>query len=194
MTKPALRGDSRSAPNRRRASVALRVLTGLGLATLLFGCGELNVRRDLGLVEKGPDEFSVIKKKPLQMPTNSASLPEPRPGARSLVEPDPAADARAALLGERAVTPQAPTAQGASESALVKAAGAGSADPAIRATLEDEAEDLAEGGRLLDVWFGRNKPNEQPLDAAEEARRLAEQAQAGKNPNLILLPEPEKKK
>lgn len=194
MTKPTQQGFQDASQPSPALRAALRGGAVLGLTLALVGCGEFNVRRDLGLVSKGPDEFTVIKQKPLQMPNDVAALPTPKPGARSLVEPDPAADARRALLGDQAAVPAPAAAPGASEQVLVKAAGADAADPNIRATLDEEAKDLAEDERILDAWLGRDKPNEQPLDAAAEARRLAEQAQATKNPNLIVPPEPEKKK
>jgi hypothetical protein len=49
--------------------------------------------------EEGPDEFAVLPTAPLEMPENLASLPEPTPGAPNRVDPDPEADAIAALGG-----------------------------------------------------------------------------------------------
>jgi hypothetical protein len=54
--------------------------------------------------EEGPDEFAVLPTAPLEMPENMASLPEPTPGARNRVDPDPERDAIAALGGNTART------------------------------------------------------------------------------------------
>lgn len=185
--------DRRRGPAAQTARLA-RLCGLIGAITLVGACGELNFRRDLGLVSQGPDEFKVIKQKPLQMPDSVAQLPAPKPGAPSLVEPNPEADARAALLGGSGAAPGPSGSAGAGESALVRAAGADAADPSIRATLEEEAAEADDDVRLLDRWLGRGKPSEDPLDASEEARRLAEEAQRGKNPGLVLPPPAEPKK
>jgi hypothetical protein len=54
--------------------------------------------------EEGPDEFAVLPTAPLEMPENMASLPEPTPGVRNRVDPDPERDAIAALGGNTART------------------------------------------------------------------------------------------
>lgn len=152
----------------------------VGLTILLAGCG-FNVREDLGLISKGPDEFTVVKKKPLEMPSDKASLPEPRPGAASLVDPRPSEDAQQALTGNR--TPIASSAAPSSaENALLSAANAQSADPSIRKKLEEE--DRSGEARLLDGLLGKSGPEVDPLDAEKEAERLAEKARQGKNPDL----------
>ena len=46
-----------------------------------------------------PDEFAVLPTKPLEAPEDYATLPEPTPGGRNLVDPMPQADAVAALGG-----------------------------------------------------------------------------------------------
>ena len=171
------------AGNTRRTSGGGKKAALLGsaaLVLLLAGCG-FNVREELGIQSKGPDEFSVVKKKPLQMPNSTAALPEPRPGAASLVDPTPKEDAQAALTGKRSNSAAAAT-QSKAESALLSAAKAGQADPSIRKKLEEE--DSSGEALLLDGLLGKGKTDEDQLDAAEEAKRLAEDARRGKNPNL----------
>nr|WP_229738091.1 DUF3035 domain-containing protein [Sinisalibacter lacisalsi] len=46
-----------------------------------------------------PDEFSILPTKPLEAPEDYAALPEPTPGGRNLVDPNPQGDAVAALGG-----------------------------------------------------------------------------------------------
>ncbi|MFM2355908.1 MAG: hypothetical protein RLZZ528_1644, partial [Pseudomonadota bacterium] len=48
---------------------------------------------------QGPDEFSILPTKPLQMPEDIAALPEPTPGGANITDPTPEADAVAALGG-----------------------------------------------------------------------------------------------
>jgi hypothetical protein len=60
--------------------------------------------------EEGPDEFAVLPTAPLEMPENMASLPEPTPGARNRVDPDPeATPSRRSAGTRRALVARAPT-------------------------------------------------------------------------------------
>lgn len=47
----------------------------------------------------GPDEFAILPPKALEMPESLEELPEPTPGAASLTDPTPEADAIIALGG-----------------------------------------------------------------------------------------------
>lgn len=165
---------------------AVAVAAALGLS----GCAaEFNVRKAMGLQGDGPDEFAVVKKKPLEMPPSLQLLPEPEPGAPSRVDPRPAEAAQAALTGGSTMTLSREGAPSPSESAFLAAAGADQSDPEIRKRLETDDDDT--GGYLLDGLIGRSKKDEDLLDAKEEAERLAEEARRGKNPRLERLPEPE---
>jgi Protein of unknown function (DUF3035) len=53
----------------------------------------MNIRTD------APDEFSILPTKPLEAPEDYAALPEPTPGGINLADPQPKADAIAALGG-----------------------------------------------------------------------------------------------
>lgn len=103
---------------------------------------------------RGPDEFAILPTQPLQPPPDYNSLPEPTPGARNLVDPDPHAEAYAALGG------RAPAATGvpATDSALLAHAGRHGVEPGIREQLA--AEDLQfrqrNRGRILERLFGVN--------------------------------------
>lgn len=106
--------------------------------------------------QRGPDEFSILPNAPLQAPPSFSTLPTPTPGGRNLVEPDPQADAVAAMGGR----PSALRGQGGAgaDGALLSHAGRYGTDPTIRESLA--AEDLAlrerRRGRVLERLFGAN--------------------------------------
>lgn len=161
----------------------LRAAAGLLGALLCAGCAGFNVREELGIVGQGPDEFTVVKKKPLEMPTDMSALPEPEPGAPSLVDPTPERDAQIALTGHA----QDVAASGSSsEASLLQAAGAGAADPEIRKKLKEDEESVET--RLLDSILPSSREEDRTLDPEEEAARLAEEARKSKNPGLEPLP------
>ena len=132
-----------------------------------------SIRQLVGVSKSPPDEFAVIASKPLQMPSDFASLPPPDPGARSALVADPVAEARAALLGEVAPTP-ASTRLSTSEGALLAATG--TADPTIRATIEAEQEELNSTERrylLQEVFPSMRGESADSLKPAEERERLS---------------------
>lgn len=169
---------ARQAPSHRRAGVAFwRAAVAVGLVAGLTACGSdgLDVRALAGFDERGPDEFTVVKKRPLQMPSDMSALPTPRPGAPSLVDPTPTETAASVLTGGNAsnATATAATAS-AGESSFLAAAGASQADPEIRQALEAEGADREV--RLLDGLLGSDEPDTAPLDADAEVDRLVEEA------------------
>lgn len=172
--------------NKLATPARLRILAALMSATLCAGCAGFNIREELGIVGQGPDEFAVVKKKPLEIPQDMSTLPEPQPGAPSLVDPTPGQDAEVALTGRAR---RDPASASNSESAFLDAAGAQAADPEIRAKLKEDDE--AVDTRLLDAILPSRREEERTLDAEEEAARLAEEARKGKNPNLEPLPKNE---
>jgi len=92
----------------------------------------------------GPDEFSILPPKGLELPVDLAALPEPSPGAGNLTDQHPKDDAILALGGKPGA--------GANDAALVAYAARHGLDPNIRASLA--AEDLAfrkkHPGKLLE--------------------------------------------
>ncbi len=177
-----------TAPARARMG-RLRVVGALALAAAASSCGEINLREELGLIGQGPDPFTVVSNRPLEIPEDRSNLPTPQPGAPSRVEPTPERDAQVALTGAPTPVSDAPS---ASEQALLRASGADGASDDVRSALAEEAADGDEW-RLLDDLFGDEEEEslEEALDASEEARRLSERAQETTNPNLILPPPPE---
>lgn len=97
--------------------------------------GDLNLR-NLSSVGAGPDEFSVLPGKPLQMPDRLDVLPEPTPGGVNLTDQNPLADGVAALGGRPgAIVPQGVA---ASDGALVQHAARNGINGDIRTTLAAE--------------------------------------------------------
>lgn len=109
------------------------------------------MRSDTG----GPDEFSVVPTRPLEVPTGATTLPEPTPGGSNLSDADPNAAAIAALGGRAS----AANAGGipAADAALVTYVARYGTNPAIRQELA--AEDAAfrrrkSGGGVLGLFRG----------------------------------------
>lgn len=169
-------------------------LVALLAATTLAGCGEFNVRRELGVIGKGPDEFRVVSNErlemPEQMPGSAEQLPEPKPGAQSLVEPTPVKDAQQVFKLDGVVSGDG--AASASEKSLLAAAEADAAESDIRDKLSEDESLLEENARLLDGLLGNDPDLADALDPEEEMRRLAREAQQTKNPDLVVPEAPDK--
>ncbi len=182
----------------RRALMRPVVLAALCASLFsLAACGQnLNLRRELGLVGEGPDEFTVVKRKPLVLPASSPStveeLPTPKPGAPSPLDPQPEQEAQRALAGS--TLPASSGAASAAETSLLSQAGATEADDGIRTQLAEDQEYLVKGtivdnavADVVELVSGERAEEryEDPLDPAAEARRLSEEAKSsGKNPDL----------
>ncbi|MBL4811517.1 MAG: DUF3035 domain-containing protein [Rhodobacteraceae bacterium] len=115
----------------------MRIFTAalLGLALLTAaGCSNGDDGLRSGNAQAGPDEFSILPARPLELPDGLA-LPEPTPGGSNLTDPIPNIDAILALGGR-------PSAQSgnipARDSALVAQTSRYGTDPQIRATLAEE--------------------------------------------------------
>lgn len=149
----------------------------IGFAFALAACGGgsdepnlLNVKQPRG---DGPDEFSVLPTKPLQMPEDVAALPEPTPGGGNLTDPTPEADVALALGGNTEVL-----ARRSNDGALLAYTGRHGVDPQIRPQLA--AADLEfrrdNDGRLLERIFNVNvyfrAYEEMELDQYAELERL----------------------
>lgn len=120
-------------------SVTDKLGIALVAALALAGCANqdkspalMHLRAD----RPGPDEFGILPTKPLEMPADLASLPEPTPGGSNITDPTPEADAIAALGGkpERLETGSVP----AGDSALVARATRFGTAADIRTTLASE--------------------------------------------------------
>ena len=127
------------------------VLAAAGAALLLLAaCGGDKVPQLMNIrsTTNGPDEFSILPPKALEMPEDLAALPEPTLGGSNLTDPQPLDDAIVALGGSPNKSGTIP----AADSALYAAAARKGASAGIRETLA--AEDLewrrANNGRLLE--------------------------------------------
>lgn len=155
----------------------LRLTFTIGLVLSLAACGGGDAEPNLLNIKQprseGPDEFSVLPTKPLQMPQDLASLPAPTPGGRNLVDPTPELDVAQALGGNAEVL-----ARRSNDGALLAYAGRHGVDPRIRPQLA--AADLEfrrnNDGRLLERLFNVNvyfRAYEQmELDQYAELERL----------------------
>ncbi len=127
----------------RGAKIALMTLV------VVAACSRAPNSVDKDAINQGPDEFSILPARPLEMPQNYSALPAPTPGGTNITDPDPKGDAIAALGGR----PSAASAGGvpASDSALVAAASRYGVPADIRAVVA--SEDAALLKRATDGGF-----------------------------------------
>ena len=124
----------------------------------------------------GPDEFGIVPNRPLETPSDFASLPPPTPGGGNLADPDPVGDIAEALGGTRAATRSSGALSG--EPALIAQVGRFGIDGGIRATLAEEDLEFRRqnDGRILERLFNVNLYFEayepQSLDPFAELERL----------------------
>lgn len=162
-----------------------------GSALLVTACdGAADVRSQLGVSRRSPDEFSVVTNAPLALPPDF-NLRPPQPGAAPTQGTRPETTASTAVFGATLPTgPAAGTPTGvaaaqppsALEQQFLSRAGATNADPAIRATLNQESGSLVEKSRNFArevLGLGNADPTDIVVNAPEEARRLRENAAAG---------------
>lgn len=171
-----------------------------GAAVLLAACdGGAEIRDQLGVARRAPDEFAVVTNAPLVVPPDYALRP-PAPGAPPAQFNSPERVASDAVFGgtlTEGAAGGAPVGVGTTgqpsdiERQFLRAAGAENADPAIRATLNRETGALTE--KSLD--FAREiigltyDPTDIVVDAAEEARRLRQNAAQGLPPTTGDTPQ-----
>jgi len=137
----------------------------------LAACGEL--REDLGMGRSPPDEFAVVERPPLSMPTDYGLRP-PRPGAARPQAVETDTQAHATLFGTKNAPKNQATSGG--EKALLEATGASKADPNIRDIVDRESSQKVVASthliqRLMD-WNGDSEKKGTIVDAKAEAERL----------------------
>ncbi len=138
----------------RPAVLAISVAVGAG--TLLSACAStkvpslMNLRSDTN----GPDEFAILPVKPLEMPKDLASLPEPSPNGTNLVDPNPFGDAIVALGGK----PRDPNSASGADGGLIAYAAREGVTQDVRGVLAAEDLDYRQrnNGRLLERLFKVN--------------------------------------
>jgi len=174
-------------PMRAAARRAGRIACLAAAAVLLSACG--NARETLGISRPPPDEFQVVTRAPLSMPPDFALRP-PAPGAPPAAQQDVRLQAQTAVFGPGGVGDRAgpvPVAPGGGvspgEAAILTRAGAGSAPADIRAAVDRETRSLADADRrFVDrlIFWQDPPPPGTVVDPAAEARRLRENAAAGR--------------
>jgi hypothetical protein len=159
----------------------LRPALALACAALLAsGCSSL--RSIAGLDKDAPDEFQVVQRAPLSMPPDFG-LRAPDPGAPRPQEVTPTDRARQIVI-DRQVAPGESTLQpieglSVGETALLKQAGAASADPNIRREVNRETATLADADkRWIDslLFWKKAQPAGSVVDPEKESARLRENA------------------
>lgn len=149
-------------------------------AVIVAGCGgtrddEVSLRK-IRHQGNGPDEFSIMPGKPLEMPADVAALPEPVPGGANRTDQDPVADGIAALGGNDGA--RRTTAPSAAHAGLIDRAGRFGRDPGIRQALAGEDREIRrQHGRVNLLRFLPTDDYTQAykgqwLDAYAEEQRL----------------------
>ena len=159
-------------------------LGALALAATLSAC-EGGIGDALGLGKNAPDEFAVVRSAPLTLPPDFTLRP-PRPGEARPNEESVREQAKVALFNEAGALAiddsTAAATQG--EAAFIERAGAADVDPNIRHIVDREFSGYAsEDESFIDsllFWQEEQLPGE-VVDAAAEAERLRENAEAGKS-------------
>lgn len=152
-----------------------KLLTVLGLCATLTACsgGVSEIRDELGLKKESPDEFRVVKRAPLEMPTEY-TLPVPRPGDARPQEPTPRDRAKEIIAG----TPvQDGVDKSDGEKALLGQAGAVNVDPNIRSVVDSETKELVGKKTSVMEKLGIREPKDaqgNAIDPTEEAKKLEE--------------------
>lgn len=135
-----------------RGAVGIAIVVMLALA----GCSGPKEPHLMNLKsnKRGPDEFSILPSKPMEMPKDLAALPPPTPGGSNRTDPTPDADAVAALGGR----PAALAGKGvpAADSALIAQVTRYGVSPTIRADLDKEDLEWRRRhpGRVFERAFG----------------------------------------
>lgn len=133
---------------------AARVILAITCAAMLSACGNGDATPELMNIRSssaGPDEFGILPPKPLTLPADLASLPEPTPGGTNLTDPTPNEDAIVALGGN-------PKGGAGGDAGLINHISRYGVASGIRQTLA--AEDLQwrrdNNGRILERLFNVN--------------------------------------
>lgn len=170
--------------------MTLKSFSLLTAVAILSACTPTDVREGLGITKESPDEFAVVKRAPLEVNdailSGNAPLPKPNLGAQRPQETTPKLFARQTLIGFDEKPPQAPTKASSSDALFLQKLGADQADTNIRATIDQEAEELRNRNKpvaeRLFNWGGdRDIPSATVLNAEEEAKRIRLNKEQGKS-------------
>lgn len=163
---------------RERAGTFIAAL--LVIAAGLSGCSDL--RKALGYDKSAPDEFRVVSRAPLAVPTEF-DLPVPVPGAARPQDTDPRQQAIAAVLGKRSAAQLREHVRGKGEAEFLRLAGGDAVEPDIRRVVDDETKALALEERTITdriVFWRKNDDNGPLVDPEKESTRLRENQALGR--------------
>lgn len=167
-------------PRSRRPRLAAVAVIGV-TALALTGCE--GIKEELGLKQKPPDEFSVVTKAPLVMPPDF-SLRPPEPGVARPQELSARKAAQSTVFGAGDQPAAGDGARTDGEKALLTLAGADGIDSGIRRTVNVETARMEEDNdSFLDTvifWREPQKASYEVVDPVKEARRIRENAAAGR--------------
>lgn len=163
----------------RLAQIFLIFLLLLGVV-LLSGCS--GAKESLGLERQAPDEFAVVRRAPLSLPPEY-NLRPPVPGAPRPQEQVASAQAKAVVLGERAVAAQSVS---KAEGDLLSRVGVEGIDPSIRTKVDAETASRVDKNKpvvkkLLSI--GSDEVPAVIVDPAAEAERLKDGGE-GETPSI----------
>lgn len=162
-------------------------ISACGIFLLATGCD--TVKTELGLDRHTPDEFSVMQRAPLEIPTDMTSLPVPQPGAERPQDVTAKQQAKEVILGDVAkVTPAAiiagdNTKPSAAENALVNKVGGTTTDSQIREKIAAEVGEGDKDNRTVVkriFGIGGATAGTRVVDAEAEAKRIQDAKKAGK--------------
>ena len=153
----------------------------LGLFVTACGRGEtiFDKNGDFKIRDAGPDEFSIIPTKPLEIPEDTVTLPEPTLGSKNRVDVEPERDAIVALGGKPDRLDSELIAR--DEQALIAAASRTGVSGNIREQIDADAEVIAKKKRprFFQRWIGHDGRLQtykaEALDPTTETNRLRRQ-------------------
>lgn len=189
--KKSVKKDSEAVVLICRPGLLVLTVLLLGMMGGLSGCAE--TRKALGYDKSAPDEFRVIKRAPLKVPT-AFGLPPPVPGTHRPQEQNPAAQVYEVLTG-RSLAGQSDISYGVLSTSLrvlLHVMNVYHALPNIRAIVDREAVTiLLERRSMTDrvVFWREVIPESGPVvDAEKELRRLQENRALGHSINEGTVP------
>lgn len=155
-----------------RKALVLAAIAALLVSACSKGDPQLMNLRSSGT---GPDEFSILPTRPIEIPRDVAELPEPTPGGTNRTDPNPDADIAVALGGRERPENQAVP---GSDAALLRTTGRFGVSEGIRQTLAAEDYEWRDKhrGRLLErifnvtVYYRSYEP--MSLDRYKELERM----------------------
>ncbi len=135
-----------------RLQATMLTLTVLALAACSTDPHLMNIEQG----KRSPDEFAIVPTKALQMPPDLNMLPQPTPGGSNITDPNPQADAIAALGGNPGHLAQ--TGVGAGDGALLAYTARHGRDGNIRqiTAQEDVAWRSRHSRKLLEIMARTN--------------------------------------